>query len=94
MDPRADYHYSQCLVGISPSTSPPPSRKISRQSRRTHTHRDSHIDLTMSHTFEIPEAPPSPPPRAGNMSDSVYGTPEEFDPFEVGASYTVYYPSF
>ena len=76
MDPGADYHCSQRLVGISPSTSPPPSRKISRQSRRTHIHRDSHIDLTMSQTSKIPEAPPSPPLGTGNVPDSVYGTLE------------------
>ena len=81
---------SRCLVGLLYSTSPsPPSWKRARQFGQTHVHRDSHTDLTMSHTSEILEGPPSPPPGVENLADSVYGNLEEVDHFEVGTSYNV-----
>ena len=89
MDPGVEFHHSRCLAGIPPSMSPPPSWKRTKQSGRTQTHFDSHTDLTMNHTSDILEAPPSLPPRAENAPDSVYGTPKGADHFEIGTSYTV-----
>ena len=42
MDSSAAPHHSHRLVGLMPSTSPPPLGERSRRSRWTHTHIDSH----------------------------------------------------
>ena len=75
MDQGATSHCSLHLAGLPPSTSPPPSWKGARQYRRIDTHCDSHIDLTMSHTFDISEDPPTPSFGMGKVPLSVYGTP-------------------
>ena len=57
MDPSAVTHRSHRLVGLFPSTYPPPLGERPRQSRRTMSHIDSH---TMGDRLEdIPE--PLPP---------------------------------
>ena len=43
----------------------------------------------MTHTYEIPEAPPSLSSGMGNVPFSVYGTLEEADQFDFGMSYKV-----
>ena len=43
----------------------------------------------MSHTSEISKHPPSPPPGVDTIPNSLYGTPEEPDHFEVGVSHNV-----
>ena len=43
----------------------------------------------MIHRYEIPEHPPSPPPRYETLPESLYGTLEEPDHFEVGTSHNV-----
>ena len=56
MDLGVAIFHSRHLVGLSPSTSPPPLGEIPRQSRRTMSHIDSH---TMGDSSEgIPEPPP------------------------------------
>ena len=42
MDLSAALHHSHRLVGLSPSTHPPPLGERTRQSKRTHSHFDSH----------------------------------------------------
>ena len=57
MDSSVAPHRSRRLVGLHPSTSPPPFGERNRQSKRTTLHIDSH---TMGDHIEgIPE-PPSP----------------------------------
>ena len=76
MDTSATLRRSFRLAGLLPSTSPPPLGERTRQSRRTDTHFDSHTDITMTHTSEIPEIPTSPPPMWKVAPSSTYGTPE------------------
>ena len=59
MDSGTAPHRSHSLVGISPSTSPPPLGDKTINSKRTNSHFDSH---TMSdHEPEIPKSPYLPP---------------------------------
>ena len=62
MDSGTVPHHSHHLAGLLPSSSPPPLGEITRQSRRTTSHFDSH---TMAdHEAEIPEMS-SPPHEVG-----------------------------
>ena len=55
VDSGADPHHSHCLVGISPSTSPPPLGERNRRSKWTTSHIDSH---TMGdHGDDTPKLP-------------------------------------
>ena len=75
-------HHSHCLVGLLPSTSPPPLRERTRQSRKTKSHFDSH---TMSgHELEIPKIPDLPRPVWEDEPSRTYGTPLGSDHSIVG----------
>ena len=73
MDLSAALHHSHRLVGLSPSTHPPPLGERTRQSKRTHSHFDSH---TMGdHEPEILEIHDLPCPVWEDDPSSTYGTP-------------------
>ena len=75
MDLGATLHYSCHLVGLLPSTSPPPLGEETRHSGQTNSHFDSH---TMGdHEDEIPEM--SSPPHEAREEDptSTYDPPHE-----------------
>ena len=57
MDSGATPHHSHCLVGIPPSTYPPPLGERNRRSRWTTSHIDSY---TMGDHVEGIPKPPSP----------------------------------
>ena len=58
MDLSAVPHRSHRLVGLSPSTYPPPLGERNKRSRRTTSHIDSY--MMGDHEYEIPELPYSP----------------------------------
>ena len=82
MDPGTAPRRSRHLVGISPSTSPPPLGERDRQSEQTSHHFDSHRYLTMSHHgSEVPKIPPSLPQVVEFEPLSTYGTPLDSGPY-------------
>ena len=97
MDSVVAPHRSHRLVGLSPSTSPPPLGERSRWSRRTHNHVDSH---TMGdHEDGIPKL--SSPlhvddreftPTFDPSPDAVIHS--EFDPAHERHTHSSYDPSF
>ena len=81
--PRCSRH----LVGLPPSTSPPPLGERAKHSENTIHHFDSNRDLTIiHHGSEVPELPPSPPPVVEIETSSTYGTLHEFGPYGDGPS--------
>ena len=98
MDSCAALHCSRHLVGLMPSTSPPPLGERNKQSRKTTSHIDSH---TMGdHEDEIPEFP-SPPHEVGEEDPTpVYDpspnipTHSRYDPSHDIPTHSRYNPSF
>ena len=89
MDLGATLHHSRRLVGLPPSTSPPPLQERMRQARRTDTHFDSHTYFTMIHTSEVPKGSPSSPPEGKTLPERLYGTLEYPNHFVAGTSHDV-----
>ena len=84
MDPGAAPCCSRRLVGLTASTSPPPLGERTRQSRKTHSHFDSH---TMGdHEPEILEIPNLPHPVWEDEPSSTYETPLGSDHSMAGTS--------
>ena len=89
MDLGAAPRHSHRLIGLLPSTSPPPLGERLKQSGRTNTHFDSHTNITMSHTSEGQEGSPYPPIDRKSLPENLYGTPEDLNHFVVGTSHDV-----
>ena len=86
MDSGETLCHSRHLVGLSPSTSPPPLGERNRQSGRTTSHIDSH---TMGdYEDEIPEMS-SPPQEVGDVDSTPI-----YDPSPKIPSHSGYDPSF
>ena len=97
MDSGEAPHRSHRLVGLPPSTSPPPLGERARQYERTIHHFDSHRALTRNHHgSEVSKHPPSLPPVVEVEPSRTYGTPPDSGPYGTGSSqdYLSQFPNY